>query len=1119
MKKFLWKLAAAAVATACLLCIFTMSFIQNVQAQLWQQSIDTIIESTRQGCHALRIQLQEDFHSLGMMVNYMTVFSSDQTEDIEKLLSSYRQTEDNIYLYVPGRTCIPAGNQIDDTTKYTLNHMPGSSGLVDPHISSVSGLNMFDIFVEVPLSDGVSGYFVKEYEVEAIADKFSLSFYNDAGFSYIVNRRGDVLIRSTHPNSNKTVQNLFDILPLSDNDPTAVSQFRSALLEDQTGWARFSHDGQSMVFCYTPLGLQSDWFLISVIPVDAVEAETNSILAQALMLVGGVILGISLLMFLYLWQSRRSNRKFLNQAHYINHLYNSIPEGIALLTTDQPYRFIQLNREGLRLFNYPDDASNDAPKGRCLKDLIHPEDWTRVKQFLQDTIYSGEKCSITNRIQKADGSYFWSAVLAERTLDENGAPALIATFHDVTDEKLAEEEIKREKLLERRALLSAISNAYSVIISINLTKDEISFQYIEPGLMINLKEKQSYTKLFESIAPTVHTDSITEYRRRFSLQNLKESLGREKNEVFLEYKGMLTDRQYHWLSVQIIHVDNPYSEDHMAILLSRRIDEQKQEDEQHRQALEKALASANAANSAKSRFLSNMSHDIRTPMNAIIGMTSIALDHLDDSGRVEACLKKINLSSAHLLSLINDVLDMSKIESGKLTLSEEPFNFAELISTVAELVRPLAGDNHINLQFYLAPLSCEEVVADPLRIRQVYLNVLSNAVKYTPSGGSVVVEVSQLPDARQGFGRYRFVCTDTGIGMSASFLNTLFKPFTRAHDSTVSKIAGTGLGMAITKNIVDLMGGDIQVESALEKGSTFTITFSLRLQETVRDLFPEQWRGCRALLSSDGTQSGENTAALLNQLGMQTDVVTGQEETVRLLRQQVATYRIVLLLWEGPDMNRLPILKRIRKAVGPDLPVIVLTTYDWDEIERQAKEAGATEFLSLPLYRSKLCELLYKLDGKPSALALTDDRTPDDFRTKRILLTEDNELNREIAVELISSTMDVQIDTACDGKEAFEKIKNTPAGYYDLILMDIQMPKMNGYEATKAIRSLDRPDVQSLPIIAITANAFAEDVQEALQAGMNGHLPKPIEPDALRRTLRKALEGNVSSNQKQQADR
>ena len=644
-----------------------------------------------------------------------------------------------------------------------------------------------------------------------------------------------------------------------------------------------------------------------------------------------------------------------------------------------------------------------------------------------------------------------------------------------------------------------------MIISLNLSRDTLKFIYLQRGLMVNIRKDGAYSQLYESFIPTVHPDSLEEFKRRFSLENLRRTLGKERPEVFMDTRQMLTDGQYHWTSIQIIYVDNPYSEDDLAILLSRRIDEQRYEEEQKRQALQSALEGARAASMAKSQFLSNMSHDIRTPMNAIMGMAAIASTRLDDRVRVAECLKKISLSSQHLLSLINDILDMSKIESGKLSLREEPFNFAELVANVTELMVPQAIAAQLEMNVSLPVLSQEEVVGDALRVRQVYLNILSNAVKYTEAGGRVQIEVWEEPGSRGGRRNFFFRCTDTGIGMSGDFLEHLFQPFERAADSA-DKASGTGLGMAITRNIVDLMSGDIQVESRPGEGSRFTVMLPLQLQNARQEDVLEEWLGVHSLIVDDDRQTCENAAALLEDMGLRPEFVTeGAEAVCRVIQAKDTPdpFTLVIIDWKMPGMDGVEATRRIRREVGDEIPVIILTAYDWSEIEYDAREAGVTAFISKPFYRSKLCYLLDEISGE--TLTEGQDLSPvRDYGGRRILLVEDNDINREIA-RILLEERGIRVEEACDGARAVQMVSESAPGYYDMIFMDVQMPIMDGYEATRAIRSLDRADTARLPIVAMTANAFDEDVRTALRAGMDAHFAKPIEIAKLEQMLYRYL--------------
>ena len=1101
------KFALAAVFVVTVLSTMTLLFVQGVKKQLWEQSVSTIIESTMQGCNTLRIQLEDEYQSMGTVAGYMKEFSSQQKEELQLALESYAKTDQGAALYLSDGRVLPAGTGKDEEAQKQLWKTNKKDGIINPHISSVTGVNVFDLFIRFDLRDGETGFLVKEYEVENIVDSFSLSFYNDAGFSYVINTTGDVLIRPPHPNSNKTVQNLFDMLPVTQNSENKIREFAKALEDFRTGWAVFAYQEEQMVFCYTPLKLQSDWYLISIIPRNVVEKQTNEILMRTMTLIASIILGIFLLVAFYVRYVNRTDRKLGNQAEYIGHLYNAVPEGIALITQEQPLCILQLNREGLRLLEYPEDAQNDAPKGKAIKDIVHPEDYEQTIGIFRDTAENDRKNRFENRVMRQDGTWFWSSVIVEKMKDSNGNPVLIATFHDITEEKLAKEAAERAKLQERLTLVGAISNAYPVIISINLTRDTLNFIYVKPDLMVDLGKQKSYSELFEAMLPTMHPDAQEIFRNRFLMGNLRNALGQDKNEIYLEAKQLMADGKYHWVSTQIIYVDNPYSEDKLAILISRRNDEQRYEEEQRRQALQSALDSARAASSAKSQFLSNMSHDIRTPMNAIVGMTAIASTRLDDRERVMECLKKISLSSKHLLSLINDVLDMSKIESGKLSIREEPFNLAELVTESAELVRPQAEAKHLEMDVHLKGLKNEEVVGDSLRIRQIYINILSNAAKYTPEGGSVHVEVRQEQGAGRGYGRYVFRCADTGIGMSSEFMSKLFQPFERAQDSTNSRVTGTGLGMAITKNLTDLMNGDIRVESRSREGSVFTVALPLQFQDAAPEAVPEEWVGIHCLIVDDDEQTCENASELLEDMGLRPQFVTKGAEAVRRvldLKDSDDPFRLVIVDWKMPDMDGVEVARRIRQEVGREIPVIVLTAYDWSEIEAEAREAGVSAFLAKPFYRSKICYLLSGLSGEKEPVQWSGFTGKSDFTGKRVLLVEDNEMNREIAGTLIEE-MGVEVEEACDGEEALERFKQVPEHYYNMILMDVQMPKMDGYESTRAIRALEREDAASVPIIAMTANAFAEDVQNALHAGMTAHFAKPIDASVLEQMLYKYL--------------
>lgn len=1102
---------AAALALA--LCLLTTHFISNVKTQLWQQSINTILESTRQGRSTLAVQLDENYADLRNIADRMADYPASDSAALDTLLREINTLESSVHLIFGEQVCLPSDQPCDQQALAQLDPHGGDQAVIDPHISSVTGMDVFDLVLEVDFSDDQKGYLIKEFEVRSIVDTFTLSFYNDAGFSYVVDADGDVLIRSPHPRSNKTVQNLLDMLSSQNNDSQALALFADSLKSAETGWAIFTYEGERTVFCFTPVGLHSDWALISIIPEAAVNAQTHALLRQSLALVASAVLGISALVLLYLRHMTKTQRRLTHQTNYISHLYNALPEAVALISTTQPYRLLQLNREGWRLMGYTLENSDEV-LNLDLRVSMPKLDYEHFAGQIEAAICSGEKINLVEMMKNRDGSVFWTSGIIEKTLDENGEPVLIYAFHDITKEKQAEEAEKQRTLQERLTLVSALSNAYPVIISLNLTQDQVQFVYVRPGLMIQLGEQETYSQLYAELEASIDPKFREDYRQ-FQLNALQEAFAGGIGEVVLEMKMKLTDEQLHWTTTQIIHVDNPYSEDQLAILISRRTDEQRLKAERQQEILKTALENATAASAAKSQFLSNMSHDIRTPMNAIVGMTAIAGAHLNDPERVQACLRKISLSSKHLLSLINDILDMSKIESGKLTIAQEPFNFAELITEVVELVRPQAEEKNQIFEFQPERLEKEGVVGDPLRIRQVCINILSNAVKYTPEGGTITLEISQRSSLYKGCQNFVFRCADTGIGMDPEFMTRLFQPFERSDHPQARNEIGTGLGMAITKNLVDLMNGEIQAASTAGQGSVFTVILPLPLQSQTEEQIPARWQGARILVVDDDPKIGEEAGELMSALGLRCDYRDNGEAALNAAEQAQRAkdpYRLIVIDWKMPGLSGLDTVQALRQKLGAQPEIVILSAYDWSDIEEQARQSGVSGFLTKPFYRFKICRLLHELEDERREPAEVKPVITD-FSGCRLLLAEDNEINREIAREMIASLITVQLDEVADGQAAVDRIAASPEGYYNLVLMDIQMPRLNGYEATRQIRKLNRRDSKTLPIVAMTANAFEEDVRLAMQAGMNAHFAKPIDMDRLAEILRRFLSnGNSDEN-------
>ena len=521
--------------------------------------------------------------------------------------------------------------------------------------------------------------------------------------------------------------------------------------------------------------------------------------------------------------------------------------------------------------------------------------------------------------------------------------------------------------------------------------------------------------------------------------------------------------------------------------------------------LEKARQVALEANKAKSEFLANMSHDIRTPMNAIVGMTAIATAHIDDRKQVQNCLRKITLSSKHLLGLINDVLDMSKIESGKLTLTTEQISLKEVVEGIVNIMQPQVKTKKQIFDIHVENILTENVWCDGVRLNQVLLNLLSNATKYTPEGGSIQLSLSEEKSPKgENYVRIHIKVKDNGIGMSPEFLKRIYESYSRADGARIHKTEGAGLGMAITKYIVDAMEGTIEIQSEPDKGTEVLLTFDFEKAVAMdMDMVLPSWN---MLVVDDDELLCKITMETLKSIGIKAEWTLSGEKAIELAIQHHKKrddYQIILLDWKLPGMNGIQVAKEIRYNLGDEIPILLISAYDWSEFEAEAREAGINGFISKPLFKSTLYHALHQyMDNE-----IEDDQTlnpPIDLFGHRILLAEDNELNWEVAKELLSD-LGVELDWAEDGQICLDKFKKSPEGYYDAVLMDIRMPHMTGYEATKMIRGLNHPDALSIPIIAMSADAFSDDIQHCLECGMNGHIAKPIDIMEVTRLLKRFL--------------
>lgn len=674
-------------------------------------------------------------------------------------------------------------------------------------------------------------------------------------------------------------------------------------------------------------------------------------------------------------------------------------------------------------------------------------------------------------------------MIKNRVINWEGRRARLELSHDMfsTEYKLA----KKDK--EREVILRTLPGGF---VRLDARDYETILWYGADFLNLIGYSKEEFETKLNSKCTYVHPD---DYKKILPLlDELKEINGSTVTEMrIIQGDGSVKN-----MTTTLCYVPEEESWDGIPSFYSLGMDvtEERMEQERQRIALEDAYQTAKVANEAKTNFLSSMSHDIRTPMNAIMGMAAIAKMNTQEPDKVRDCLSKINVSSKHLLSLINEVLDMSKIESGKINLMLEKIDLSELVENVADICRPLVAEKNQQLKMSVGRVKHEKVIADGDRLQQVLMNLMSNAIKYTPEGGTITFRINELSSAIDNLGQYEFIFIDNGIGMSEDFIPHIFEPFSRAEDTRINKIQGTGLGMAITDNIVRMMNGTIEVQSTLGVGSKFIVSVPMEIQSE-EEMCDEELVGLPVLVVDDDQIVCENASALLDELGMRGYwVLSGQEAILSVVNahERRDDFFAVILDWKMPEMDGFETLKAIRKILGDDVPIIIISAYDYSEIEEEFIKAGADAFLSKPLFKSKMLHVLQLFCTHSKLInAFTEEENQVDLSNKKVLLAEDNDLNREIAIELLQME-GIEVDSVENGKRAVEMFESSAVGDYGAILMDIQMPVMNGYDATKGIRSLNRVDAKTVPIIALTANAFATDVGKARSAGMNEHVAKPI---------------------------
>ncbi len=1010
---------------------------------------------------------------------------------------------------------------------YFASGMRGDSGLDTVEQSRLTGKPMMVFYAPVYQKGEIAGMFLGLYFAEDyLKSMLSASYFGESADVFLCTREGRVIASSSGGNYEG---HLLDYLTEKNVIDAGIAKEARGMFEENGEAAYLCKDGSKTDnLCVMNLP-GYDYVLVQAFPKNI----TQGMVRRANM--AGVILEICLLVLFvcYVIFLVIRGKKQREELATENKLIGDVLRGANILFSSR-YLIVDLEEDYYTYMAGIEPLNPSIPMEGVYSKFIkyHTADiigekekeefdhFVRIetlREMLATKDSAVHECHVS-RQGKEDWEYLLAACLERK----DGKPVrVLYVRQNITELKEKELRQQRERAVlnrkERQYKIAIMSNSFSTF-ECNLTRDRIEQDVIriKDGKEISLLERAGLSApcrasdCFEKWTQFVLPESREDYQRTVNVDYLKDQYSQGNMEVDVDYWGGAGGEELMCFRQSFIMTADEDTGDLIAMVVSKDITEQEKKQREQTQALQDALMQAQHANQAKTTFLSNMSHDIRTPMNAIIGFATIAASHMDREEQVKDCLQKILSSSNHLLGLINDILDMSRIESGKLQIHNQECNIPELMHNLVNIIQPQVKAKQLEMFIDTFEVANEDVIADPLKLNQIFINLMGNAVKYTPAGGTVSFRITQHTTFKHGWGEYQFVIKDNGIGMSREFVEHIFEPFERETTATRSGIQGAGLGMAITKNIIDMMGGEITVESEVGKGSTFTVKLSLKLQDIEKSAEQiKELEGLRSLVVDDDLNVCDSVSRMLKSIGLRSEWTTSGREAVyraRSAHDEGDPYHTYIIDWQMPETSGIETARRIRGVVGDDAPIVILTAYDWSDIEEEAKAAGVTAFCAKPLFMSDLKAALLAANNLGDTVQSQTENvwTKEDYSGKRLLLVEDVELNREIA-EVILSEAGFVIELAPDGTDAVAMIKQSAEGYYDAVLMDVQMPVMNGYEATKAIRALRREDVKNLPIIAMTANAMEEDKETALKSGMDAHIAKPLDIGLLMGVLQRFL--------------
>lgn len=953
-------------------------YISSLRTSLMDQAVHNVLAVTMQQQQAFDNFLSGDLERIRSFADYFAQGDSDDDIRIQQWLEAfhYVSAEYLIFNLDTGKFYSNKTNEVGQLGSEELEFYQSLSGSgVQELFADDTSMGYYECFT---FADGVSGLLQKSYDRDKISEDFSLSFYNNQGLAYVVNDKGDILIRSVGMLGDHLYSNILEILAGHNDEQEKVDHFIKALNNGETGSILFTGNGEEFVYTYVPVKNTQGWYLVSVVRKSAITAEADVILQDSQLAVGFLFLVLIVCaVFIFLiWRTNRDIKEKNLEIAYQEQLFDIFATYLAN-NTDDIYMMI------------------DAAQRQV--EYISPN--------------------------------------AERIMGIS-----IQNIH------IDQEFFSGASYVSGKAF------------------DFDALYRLEPGM---------------------------------SLETMSE-----------EWRNPKTDEhKYFQISIYCTLVQDVRK---IIIYISDRTREREVQD-----TLAEALQIAQVANKAKSTFLSSVSHDIRTPMNAITGFVALLQEEADNPEHVREYVQQIDAASQHLLGLINDVLDMNKIESGSATLNLSEVNLADIIDEINTIIRPQIKAKNQTFEIFSSSVVHEYLRADKLRVNQILINLLSNAVKYTPEGGNIQMYLDELPQVDEHYSRIRFTIRDNGMGMSPDYLKVIFDPFTRENTEVIHQIQGTGLGMAITKSLVDLMGGTIQVQSKSGEGSEFIVELELYICEKKDD--PKFWalhNIGKMIVADDDETVCLNVVKAMKNTGVAVDYATDGESAVQMMRtarEQGSSYDLILLDWKMPNLDGLETARLIRKNYSKHIPILLFTAYDWEEIEKEAAELGVTHFMPKPFFITTFREVIQRAVGDQKKAKTGIDSMV--VKGKHILVVDDIAANRLILIKILS-TLGADCDAACNGQEALEKFVGAPPDTYDLILMDVQMPVMDGHAAARAIRSSDHPSAKTIPIIAMTANAFVDDIRAAIESGMDAHIAKPVQIDKLKDTIQQ-----VFDRQKQQETR